>query len=116
MARTNLFVLLALLIALVPAVTADEAKQARIINRLAKKQEDAAQRLENLLKTMDDLVVDLRSQGEKRKADLLERAKAIVVGSNVPVDYQADAQGESREELADLQRAMARLTKVLDIR
>ena len=114
MARTNFFVLLALLIALVPAVTADEAKQARIINRLAKKQADAAQRLENLLKTIDDLVVDLRSQGEKGKAELLEQAKAIVVGDSVAIDYQADAQGQSREELADLQRAMARLTKVLE--
>ena len=40
MARTNFFVLLALLIALVPVVAADEAKQARIIDRLAKKQAD----------------------------------------------------------------------------
>ena len=62
MARTNFFVLLALLIALVPVVAADEAKQARIIDRLAKKQADAAQRLENLLKTLDELAGEWRPQ------------------------------------------------------
>ena len=113
--RTRLMIPLALALAL-PANSQEPSTQSPILQKLASRQRQAAQQLTGLLDKIEILKKDLLRRDEKAKADLLDRALAIVLQEKIPVGPVAAGNERTEQVLDDLQGAMDRMTRMLEDR
>lgn len=87
-----------------------------VLQKLAARQKRAAQQLKGLLDQIQVLAEDLRRRNEKDKAQMLERATAIVLQQKIPVSAVAAGNDRAEMVLGDLQRAMDQMARILEER
>ena len=98
---------------LAPAQEPD-ADRARAIKQLGLRQADAVKRLERILDDAKLLTQNLRRRKETGKADLLEKAIAIVTGREITLETVPGAGDETERILGDLRAAMDRMHRLLN--
>jgi len=91
----------------------EDADRALDINRLGLRQGDAVKRLVRLIDDAKVLSQDLRARGQTAKAELLEKAIAIVTGRAITLETVPGAGNESEKILGDLRSAMDRMHQLL---
>jgi hypothetical protein len=87
-----------------------------VLQKLASRQQRAAQQLKDLLGQVQVLAEDLRRRNEKDKALMLERAVAIVLQQKIPVSSVAAGDEKGELVLGDLQHAMNQMARILEQR
>lgn len=108
---------LALALALAfPAGSQEPESRSPLLQKLAARQKRHAQQLRGLLDQIQVLADDLRRRNERDRAELLERAVAIVLQQEIPVSTVATGNDQAEKVLGDLQRAMDQMARILEER